>query len=75
MIGHLGPVIFEPYAADLARRVAAARAAPVLEVACGTGILTQQLRALVSHRPVGRHRPEPANDRLCTLQARRTGAH
>lgn len=44
---HLGPVIFEPYAADLARRVAAAAAAPatVLEVACGTGILTQQLRA------------------------------
>lgn len=42
---HLGPVIFEPYAADLSRRVAAAAVAPVLEVACGTGILTQQLRA------------------------------
>jgi ubiquinone/menaquinone biosynthesis C-methylase UbiE len=45
---HLAPVIFEPYAADLARRVAAATAAPVLEVACGTGILTQQLRAQLS---------------------------
>jgi ubiquinone/menaquinone biosynthesis C-methylase UbiE len=45
---HLGPVIFEPYAADLARRVAAATAAPVLEIACGTGILTQQLRAHLS---------------------------
>jgi ubiquinone/menaquinone biosynthesis C-methylase UbiE len=45
---HLGPVIFEPYAADLSHRVAAgtaAAAAPVLELACGTGILTQQLRA------------------------------
>jgi ubiquinone/menaquinone biosynthesis C-methylase UbiE len=45
---HLGPVIFEPYAADLARRVTVATAAPVLEVACGTGILTQQLRASLS---------------------------
>ena len=42
---HLGPVIFEPYALDLSRRVAAAAPASVLEVACGTGILTQQLRA------------------------------
>jgi ubiquinone/menaquinone biosynthesis C-methylase UbiE len=42
---HLGPVIFEPYAADLARRVAAVQVdGPVLETACGTGILTQQLR-------------------------------
>jgi ubiquinone/menaquinone biosynthesis C-methylase UbiE len=43
---HLGPVIFEPYAADLAARVAAvAPVGPVLETACGTGILTRQLRA------------------------------
>jgi SAM-dependent methyltransferase len=41
---HLGPVIFAPYAADLARRVAERAASPVLEVACGTGILTRQLR-------------------------------
>ena len=39
---HLGPVIFEPYAADLARRVAVDTAAAVLQVACGTGILTQR---------------------------------
>jgi ubiquinone/menaquinone biosynthesis C-methylase UbiE len=44
---HLGSVIFEPYAADMARRVALAGAAPVLEVACGTGILTRQLRELL----------------------------
>jgi ubiquinone/menaquinone biosynthesis C-methylase UbiE len=45
---HLGPVIFEPYAADLARRVTVAKTAQVLEVACGTGILTQKLRACLS---------------------------
>jgi ubiquinone/menaquinone biosynthesis C-methylase UbiE len=43
---HLGPVIFAPYAADLARRVAAVGlGSPTLEIACGTGILTQHLRA------------------------------
>ena len=41
---HLGPVIFEPYARDLAKRAAGKSALRVLEVACGTGILTQQLR-------------------------------
>jgi ubiquinone/menaquinone biosynthesis C-methylase UbiE len=45
---HLGPVIFEPYALDLARRVTIASNAPVLEVACGTGILTEQLYARLS---------------------------
>jgi ubiquinone/menaquinone biosynthesis C-methylase UbiE len=45
---HLGPVIFEPYAADLARRVTVAAGEPVLEIACGTGILTQQLHAHLS---------------------------
>lgn len=43
---YLGPVLFEPYAADLVRRVTAlATPGPVLEMACGTGIVTQQLRA------------------------------
>jgi ubiquinone/menaquinone biosynthesis C-methylase UbiE len=42
---YLGPVFFEPYAADLARRVATHGAGPVLEMACGTGIVTRQLRA------------------------------
>jgi ubiquinone/menaquinone biosynthesis C-methylase UbiE len=41
---YLGPVLFEPYAADLARRVAVRATGPVLEMACGTGIVTQQLR-------------------------------
>jgi SAM-dependent methyltransferase len=40
----LGPMLFAPYAADLAARLRVPRAAAVLEVACGTGILTNQLR-------------------------------
>lgn len=39
---HLGPVLFEPYAVDLARRLPPG-AARVLEIAAGTGRLTRQL--------------------------------
>jgi SAM-dependent methyltransferase len=43
----LGPMIFEPYAADLAVRVAALAPARVLETAAGTGVATRALaRAL-----------------------------
>lgn len=41
---YLGPVLFEPYARDLAERVKAADGASILEIACGTGILTRILR-------------------------------
>jgi ubiquinone/menaquinone biosynthesis C-methylase UbiE len=41
---HLGPVIFEPYADDLTRRLSTPPRGDVLEVACGTGILTERLR-------------------------------
>ena len=40
---HLGPVLFEPYARELAARLAASGAARVLETACGTGIVTRRL--------------------------------
>jgi SAM-dependent methyltransferase len=41
----MGPAMFQPYAEDLSRRVAVRVAAgTVLETACGTGILTRQLR-------------------------------
>lgn len=40
---YLGPLIFEPYAADLASRVSASGPARVLEVATGTGIATRAL--------------------------------
>lgn len=39
----LGPVIFEPYAADLAARLTPPAKVDVLEVACGTGVLTRRL--------------------------------
>ena len=42
---HLGPIIFQDYAADLARRAAAISAGDVLEIAAGTGISTVALRA------------------------------
>jgi len=42
---HLGPLLFEPYARDLAARLApAATPRRVLELACGTGLLTRRLR-------------------------------
>jgi ubiquinone/menaquinone biosynthesis C-methylase UbiE len=40
---HLVPLIFEPYATDLAHRLAARSPARVLEVAAGTGVVTRQL--------------------------------
>ncbi len=40
---YLGPLIFEPYAVDLAERVAAISPRDVLETAAGTGIVTLEL--------------------------------
>jgi SAM-dependent methyltransferase len=40
---YLVPLIFEPYAADLAARAAQCRPLRVLEVAAGTGVVTRQL--------------------------------
>jgi ubiquinone/menaquinone biosynthesis C-methylase UbiE len=44
---HLGPMFFAPYARDLASRVAQYAPASVLEIACGTGIVTAMLAAQV----------------------------
>src|SRR6266576_87304 len=41
---YLGPVLFEPYAADLVARLDVPANASVLEIACGTGIVTRRLR-------------------------------
>lgn len=44
---HLVPLIFEPYAQDLARRLSGRRIGSLLEVAAGTGVVTRALdRAL-----------------------------
>jgi SAM-dependent methyltransferase len=41
---YLGPWLFEPYAADLVARVPEQDGLHVLELACGTGIVTRRLR-------------------------------
>ena len=41
---YLGPVIFEPYAEDLVSRLKSRKPGRVLEIACGTGIVTRRLR-------------------------------
>jgi SAM-dependent methyltransferase len=47
------PLIFEPYATDMAARVAALAPTRVLETAAGTGVLTRALtRALPAHTPI-----------------------
>ncbi len=40
---YLVPLIFAPYATDMARRVAGRKASRVLEVAAGTGVVTREL--------------------------------
>jgi ubiquinone/menaquinone biosynthesis C-methylase UbiE len=40
---YLGPLIFQPYADDLAARVASLRPDRVLETACGTGVVTRAM--------------------------------
>lgn len=42
---HLVPMLFEPYAEDLARRVASVAPAELLELAAGTGAVTRRLAA------------------------------
>ena len=43
---HLVPLIFEPYAVDMAQRVAARGPRRVLEIAAGTGVVTRQLAVM-----------------------------
>ena len=40
---HMVPLIFEPYAEDMARRAASLRPNDILEIAAGTGIVTRRL--------------------------------
>src|SRR3954453_16348217 len=40
---HMVPLIFEPYAADLARRLGSRPLSRVLEIAAGTGVATRAL--------------------------------
>ena len=44
---HLVPLIFEPYAADLANRLASRSLTRVLEIAAGTGVVTRSLASVL----------------------------
>jgi len=45
---HLGPLLFEPYAIDMAERVKKLNPSTVLEIACGTGRVTNHLLKVLS---------------------------
>jgi SAM-dependent methyltransferase len=45
---HLGAFLFEPYAADLVSRIEFTSGSNILELACGTGIVTQRLASHLS---------------------------
>jgi len=47
---YLGPVMFEPFARDIARRLMDRKIQSLLEIACGTGIVTRRLRDTVPLR-------------------------
>jgi SAM-dependent methyltransferase len=44
---HLVPLLFEPYAADLANRLASLSISRVLEIAAGTGVVTRRLASIL----------------------------
>ena len=67
----LVPLIFDPYAADLAGRVALAQPRDVLETAAGTGVLTRALasRLAPSTRIVATDLNQPMLDQASQRQA------
>ena len=46
---YLVPLIFEPYAADLTKRLGAHNTSRVLEISAGTGVVTRALAATLSN--------------------------
>jgi ubiquinone/menaquinone biosynthesis C-methylase UbiE len=46
---YLGPLLFQPYATDLAARLEVGPAMRILELACGTGVVTRALLARLRH--------------------------
>lgn len=48
---HMGPVLFEPYAADLVNRLKSRGLNDFLEIACGTGIVTRAILERLKPRP------------------------
>jgi ubiquinone/menaquinone biosynthesis C-methylase UbiE len=71
--GYLVPLIFEPYAADLARRLASRSPARVLEIAAGTGVVTRHLASVLpeSTSIVATDLNQPMLDRAAAVGTRR----
>jgi SAM-dependent methyltransferase len=67
----LGPMLFRPYAEDLARRIAAAAPAAILETAAGTGIVTEAIAAAV---PAARLVATDLNQAMLDVAAARIAA-
>jgi SAM-dependent methyltransferase len=69
---HLVPLIFEPYAVDIAQRLASRSPTRVLEIAAGTGVVT---RAMVSVLPDGAAIVATDLNQAMLDQAVATGTH
>jgi ubiquinone/menaquinone biosynthesis C-methylase UbiE len=70
---HLGPMLFEPYALDMAERVARLAPKRILEIAAGTGIVTRALaRALPSVPIVATDLNQPMLDHAAAHISART---
>lgn len=70
---HLVPLIFEPYAAHLANRVASRSITRVLELAAGTGVATRSLASLLSEDVsiVATDLNQPMLDQAATIGTKR----
>ena len=67
---YLVPVIFDPYAIDVATRLLRVAGTDVLEIACGTGVLTGRLRQALS--PGTRLTATDLNEGMVDVARRRT---
>ncbi len=70
---YLVPLIFEPYAEDLANRVASRTLARVLEIAAGTGVVTRSLASVLpeSVSIVATDLNQPMLDLACAVGTKR----
>ena len=68
---YMVPLLFRPYAQELAERAAALRPRRILETAAGTGVVTE---ALVARCPMPRSSP-PTSTRRCSTSPRRGSPH
>lgn len=66
---HLVPLIFEPYAADMAKRLASRSPMRVLEIAAGTGVVTRALASVLPQRSaiIATDLNQPMLDMACAI--------